>query len=161
MATTNRNRGIKGRKITAYGWIMNWKPLRSVDDKKLGEEFTVKTVFKKQVGFENVSVYISNVLVRDMVFIEKVKNLDAAPVPVYIEGSISWDKVCTNLYENSIESTKRLYWICLYKRGLVLRIVEKVPDDILQRFSVTVPPFTFKKFFSMQRSDRSASSRPR
>lgn len=135
--------------MKAYGWVMNWKPLKSVDMKKVGEELTIKTIFKKRVGSENVSVYLSNIVVKDMIMIERMKEING-PIPIYIEGVKKGEKIYNNLYMNDIENTKKLVYVFLNRRGLTVRLVNHVPAKVLEKYRAIKPPMTFKKYASVR-----------
>jgi hypothetical protein len=137
---------------------MNWSSFRSVDYKKLGEEITIKTMFKKKIGFEDVSIYIGNVLVKDLSLLEKLHD-KKGPIPVLIKGIKKGEHVYNNIHVNDIESTRKLCWIYLNARGLELSMVNEIPPEVLRRFGVSPPAKTFKDFFNEEKERKKLLSR--
>jgi hypothetical protein len=136
--------------IKTYGWIMNWKPIRTVDGDKFGEELTIKTMFKKSFGSESMSVYLVNVMIKNPEMIETVVT-SKKPLPVIVEGTKKWEKIYNNVEANELESTRKLVWIGMNRRGLSVKIVDAVPGDVLEKTGVAPPVMTFREY---QKSSR-------
>lgn len=142
----------KGKTIKAYGWIMNWKSIKSVDYKKIGEEYTIKTIFKRKVGSEELPIYIGNILTRSVDVIEERRFAKTIPIPVFISGIKSGERVYYNDYlgntpeELLIEMTTRIIYVFLRARGLQLKIIDEIPPEMLAKGGVAPPKMTFKQF---------------
>jgi hypothetical protein len=148
----------KGAPVKVYGWIMKWRSMRAVDGSKIGEEINIKTMFKKRVVDEVVSIYIANVIIKDFALMEKLRE-SKAPVPVLVEGIKKWEKIYNNIDRNEIENTRRIAWIGLEKRGLKIRPIEAVPDAIIAKTGVTPPTMTFHDYERVVASSRAKLAR--
>jgi hypothetical protein len=148
----------KGEPVKAYGWIMNWEPYRTVEKKKFGDEIAIKTIFRRKVGDEMCSVYIGNVLIRDLTFMETIK-MAKNPIPVLIQGKKRGEHVYNNVYRNEIENTKKIVWIFMLARGLDLKIVDPISKELLDKTGVSPPPMTFKRFMLNTRPINAAMKR--
>ncbi len=150
--------GIK-ENIEVYGWIMNWIPFRPVGGDKMGEEITIKTVFKRRVGSENVSVYIGNVLIKSTKFLEKMREYKK-PVLVHVLGKKRGEKVYTNQYidgydvSERIEHTRKILYVFLFDRDLKVKIVDNFPPGLLGKTGVIPPKMTFKKFHEVMNAKK-------
>ena len=137
--------------IKTYGWVMNWKSIRTVDGDKFGEELVIKTIFKKRIGSENVSVYLANILIKNPELIESII-MSRNPVPVLVKGTKAWEKIYNNVEINELEGTRKLVWIGMNRRGLSVEIVESVPSAVLEKTGVSPPSMTFKRYSSTARA---------
>jgi len=148
----------KGEPVRAYGWVMNWNPYKTSGKKKMGEELSIKTIFKREIDDEYCSIYIGNVVIKDMQLIELIQKSED-PVAVHIEGIKRGERAYMNPNRNEIEWSKRLIWIYLNARGLVVERVEKIPPELLKKTRVEPPPMTFVKHALMMRPKKEAMKR--
>jgi len=132
-------------RIKTYGWVMDWKSIRTVDGDKFGEELTIKTIFKKRCGTEEVSVYLANIIIKNPELIEDIITSKKI-VMVIVEGTKAWEKIYNNVSINEIEGTRKLIWIGMNRRRLSVKIVDAIPDDVLKKSGITPPPMTFKRY---------------
>ena len=148
----------KGEPVKAYGWIMNWEPYRTVEKKKFGDEIAIKTIFRRKVGDEMCSIYIGNVLIRDLKFMETIK-MSTNPVPVLVQGKKHGERVYNNVFRNEIENAKKIVWIYLFARGLDLKIVDPISKELLDKTGVSSPPMTFQRFMLNERPIKTSMKR--
>lgn len=158
----------KGDPVRTYGWIMNWKTIRSADVKKLkiGEEYTIKTIFNRKVGTEVLPIYLGNILVHDTKTIEK-RRFGTSPIPVFVSGKKKGERVYYNNHLHGVpddllvETSTRILYVFLNARELQVEIVDQIPPDILEKSGMIPPKMTFSEISSKKAEAIRRASRQR